>query len=81
MGDYIFMCWEDKFQGGVVMTKFALDSLKAKRVALFHGCRLAIQRRTTWLANYFKDGFTAGGGEIVDEQKFTKDDKDFKKRN
>jgi len=76
MGDYIFrVCWEDKFQGGVVMTKFALNSLKAKRVALLTDVGSAY---SAGLASYFKEGFTAGGGEIVAEQKFTKDDKDFK---
>ena len=35
MGDYIFrVCFEDRFQGGTVLAKFALDSLRAKRIAI-----------------------------------------------
>ncbi|HEX4343842.1 MAG TPA: ABC transporter substrate-binding protein, partial [Verrucomicrobiae bacterium] len=76
MGDYIFrVCWEDQFQGGVVMAKFALNSIKAKRVAVLTD---VASPYSAGLANYFKEGFIAGGGEIIDEQKFTKDDKDFK---
>src|SRR4029077_4139733 len=69
MGDYIFrVCWEDKFQGGVVMAKFALNSLKARRVALLTDVGSPY---SAGLASYFKEGFIAGGGEIVAEQKFT----------
>ncbi|KAB2646404.1 MAG: ABC transporter substrate-binding protein [Verrucomicrobia bacterium] len=76
MGDYIFrVCWEDKFQGSTVLAKFGLDGLKAKRVALLTDVGAPY---SVGLATYFKQGFTAGGGEIVVEQKYTKDDKDFK---
>src|ERR1041385_6542648 len=35
MGDYIFrVCWEDRFQGSKVLANFALNSLKAKKVAI-----------------------------------------------
>ncbi|MBI3880513.1 MAG: ABC transporter substrate-binding protein [Verrucomicrobia bacterium] len=75
-GDYIFrVCWEDKFQGGQVLAKFALDSLKAKRVAVLTDVGAPY---SVGLANFFREGFLAGGGQIVAEQKFTKDDKDFK---
>ena len=76
MGDYIFrVCWEDKFQGSAVLAKFALTGLNAKRVALLTDVGAPY---SVGLAKYFRDGFTAGGGQIVAEQKFTKEDKDFK---
>jgi len=76
MGDYIFrVCFEDKFQGGVVLAKFALQSLKAKRVAILTDVSAPY---SAGLTTYFKEQFTAGGGQVVAEQKFTKDDKDFK---
>ena len=76
MGDYIFrVCFEDKFQGGTVLAKFASESLKAKRMAILMDVSAPY---SVGLANYFREKFTAGGGQIVAEQKFTKDDKDFK---
>ncbi|HWY78481.1 MAG TPA: ABC transporter substrate-binding protein [Verrucomicrobiae bacterium] len=76
MGDYIFrVCFEDKFQGGVVLAKFALNSLKSKRIAILTDVSAAY---SAGLTTYFKDAYIAGGGQIVAEQKFTKDDKDFK---
>ncbi len=76
MGDYIFrVCFEDKFQGGTVLAKFAADSLKARRMAILTDVS---QPYSVGLANYFKERFTANGGQIVAEQKFTTDDKDFK---
>ena len=74
VGDYIFrVCFIDPFQG-TVMAHFAADTLKAKKVALLTDVGSTY---SVGLADYFKQGFTAGGGEIVAEQKFTKDDKDF----
>jgi branched-chain amino acid transport system substrate-binding protein len=76
MGDYIFrVCFEDKFQGGVVLAKFALNSLKAKRVAILTDVSAPY---SAGLTTYFKEQYLAGGGQVVAEQKFTKDDKDFK---
>ena len=76
MGDYIFrVCFEDKFQGGVVLAKFALQSLKAKRVAILTDVSAPY---SAGLTTYFKEQFIAAGGTVVAEQKFTKDDKDFK---
>jgi branched-chain amino acid transport system substrate-binding protein len=76
MGDYIFrVCWEDKFQGSTVLAKFALNSLKAKKVALLTDVGAPY---SVGLATFFKEGFIAGGGQIIAEQKFTKDDRDFK---
>jgi branched-chain amino acid transport system substrate-binding protein len=76
MGDYIFrVCFEDRFQGGVVLAKFALNSLKAKRVAILTDVSAPY---SAGLTTYFKEKYVEGGGQVVLEQKFTKDDKDFK---
>ncbi|HMJ91608.1 MAG TPA: ABC transporter substrate-binding protein [Candidatus Acidoferrum sp.] len=76
IGDYIFrVCFEDRFQGGAVLAKFALNSLKAKRIAILTDVSAAY---SAGLTTYFKEQFIANGGQVVIEQKFTKDDKDFK---
>lgn len=76
MGDYIFrVCFEDRFQGGTVLAKFALESLKAKKVAILTDVSAPY---SAGLTTYFKEQFEAKGGSVVVEQKFTKDDKDFK---
>jgi branched-chain amino acid transport system substrate-binding protein len=73
-GDYIFrVCFIDPFQG-TVMAHFAANTLKARKVALLTDVGSTY---SVGLADYFKQGFIAGGGQIVAEQKFTKDDKDF----
>ena len=74
-GNYIFrVCFIDPFQG-TVMANFAKKTLNAKKVALLTDVGAPY---SVGLANFFKEGFVAGGGQIVGEQKFTKDDKDFK---
>jgi branched-chain amino acid transport system substrate-binding protein len=76
IGDYIFrVCFIDPFQG-TVMANFAINTLKVKRVALMTDVGSTY---SVGLAEYFKKAFTTNGaGEIVAEQKFTKDDKDFR---
>lgn len=75
MGDYIFrVCFIDPFQG-TVMAKFARTTLKAKRVAVLTDVGAPY---SVGLGTFFKERFVADGGTIVAEQKFTKDDKDFK---
>jgi branched-chain amino acid transport system substrate-binding protein len=75
VGDYIFrVCFIDPFQGPV-MAKFALNTLKAKRIGLMVSASSAY---SVGLAKYFKESFTAGGGTIVAEQKYQEGDKDFK---
>ncbi|MCL6638422.1 MAG: ABC transporter substrate-binding protein [Firmicutes bacterium] len=72
--DYIFRaCFIDPFQG-TVDAKFALENLKAKKAAVLYDQG---NDYTIGLANYFKDGFTKGGGEIVAFEAYSKDDKDF----
>ena len=74
-GDYIFrVCFIDPFQG-TVMANFAKKTLNAKRVALLTDVGTPY---SVGLANFFKQDFVKGGGEIIVEQKFTKDDKDFR---
>ena len=74
-GDYIFrVCFIDPFQG-VVMAKFARDTLKVRKVALLTSVSSAY---SVGLAKYFKERFVADGGELVMEQKFSEGDKDFK---
>ena len=74
-GDYIFrVCFIDPFQG-TVMAKFAQDDLKAKRVAVLSSVSNAY---SVGLAKFFRETFTAGGGEIVAENNFSEGDKDFR---
>ena len=75
IGDYIFrVCFIDPFQGNV-MANFAANTLKVKRVAVLTDVGTPY---SVGLATFFKQNFVKGGGEIIVEQKFTKDDKDFK---
>lgn len=75
IGDYIFrVCFIDPFQA-TVMSKFAINSMKVKKVALLIDQKNAY---STGLADNFKKVFTESGGEIVEEQKYSAGDKDFK---
>jgi len=75
IGDYIFrVCFIDPFQA-TVMSKFALNSMKVKKVALLIDQRNAY---STGLAENFKKTFVEKGGEIIEEQKYSSGDKDFK---
>jgi branched-chain amino acid transport system substrate-binding protein len=75
MGDYIFrVCFIDPFQG-TVAAKFARNTLKVKSVAVLSD---AASPYSAGLSQYFKERFTADGGTIVAEQRFSGGDKDFK---
>lgn len=75
IGDYIFrVCFIDPFQA-TVMSKFAINSMKVTKVALLIDQKNAY---STGLADNFKNVFTQMGGEIVEEQKYSAGDKDFK---
>ena len=75
VGNYIFrVCFIDPFQA-TVMSKFALNSMKVKRVALLVDQKNAY---STGLADNFKRVFKEMGGEILGEQKYSAGDKDFK---
>ena len=75
IGDYIFrVCFIDPFQA-TVMSKFAINSLKVKRVAVLIDQKNAY---STGLADNFIKTFTSMGGEIIEQQKYSEGDKDFK---
>ncbi|MEJ1972413.1 MAG: ABC transporter substrate-binding protein [Lacunisphaera sp.] len=74
-GNYIFrVCFIDPFQG-TVMAKFAKDDLKAKKVAILSSVSNAY---SLGLAKFFKETFTANGGEVAAEKNFSEGDKDFR---
>ena len=75
IGDYIFrVCFIDPFQATVV-SKFILNTLKLKRVALLKDVKNAY---STGLADFFEKEFKNMGGEIIEVQSFSAGDKDFK---
>jgi len=74
-GDYIFrVCYTDPFQGKL-LAGFAQKTLKVKRVAILSDVAAPY---SVGLAQYFREPFLAGGGQIVIEQKYSSHDKDFK---
>ena len=74
-GDYIFrVCFIDPFQG-TVMANFAKKTLNAQKIAVFTDVKSDYSKG---LAKFFKEAFTAAGGQIVAELDFNGGDKDFK---
>ena len=74
-GDYIFrVCFIDPFQG-TVMAKFALETLKLKKVAILRDVK---NDYSVGLADYFRETFVKGGGTIVVDQSYSAGDIDFK---
>lgn len=68
------VCFIDPFQG-TVGANFVLNSLKAKKAVIL------IDNSSDYskgLAQFFKDAFTKGGGEIVGEEAYLQKDQDFK---
>jgi branched-chain amino acid transport system substrate-binding protein len=75
IGDYIFrVCFIDPFQATVI-SKFAINSLKIKRIAVLQDVKNAY---STGLAGFFIKQFKEMGGEIVEVQSYSEGDKDFK---
>ncbi len=75
VGDFVFrVCFIDPFQGKV-MADFAAKTLKAKKVAILSDVASAY---SDGLTKFFREGFTAAGGQIALEQKYAGGDKDFK---
>ncbi len=73
-GTYIFRaCFIDLFQG-TAMAKFARTGLHAKRVAVLSAVSSA---ESVGLAKFFRERFTAEGGEVVLDLKYADGDKDF----
>jgi branched-chain amino acid transport system substrate-binding protein len=74
VGDYIFrVCFTDDFQGRLI-AQFALNTLKAKRIAIMKDVS---QAYSVGLRDYFVEAFTAGGGTVISEKNFSSSDKDF----
>ena len=74
IGRYIFrVCFIDPVQG-TVLAKFARNTLHSRRVALLTSVSSAY---SVGLARFFKERFTADGGEIAIEEKYSEGDKDF----
>jgi len=73
-GDFIFrVCFIDPFQG-VVMSKFARETLKADEVAILTDVK---SDYSIGLAKFFKEDFTSHGGKIVAEKSYAAGDNDF----
>jgi branched-chain amino acid transport system substrate-binding protein len=74
VGDYIFrVCFTDEFQGRLI-ANFALNTLKAKRLALMKDVALPY---SVGLRDYFVKAYEAGGGTIITEKNYSSGDKDF----
>ena len=74
-GDYIFrVCFIDPFQGAV-LAKFAMNSIKVKRVAILKDVK---NDYSVGLAEFFSKIYKDLGGEIVGEQAYSEGDTDFK---
>lgn len=74
-GDHIFrVCFIDPFQG-TVMARFALETLKIKKVAVLRDIK---NDYSIGLADYFIETFKKGNGEIVIDQSYSAGDIDFK---
>jgi branched-chain amino acid transport system substrate-binding protein len=75
VGDYIFrVCFIDPFQGAV-LAKFAQSHLAARRVAIISSVN---NPYAVGLTRVFRQRFTAAGGEIVADQRYSEGDKDFR---
>src|SRR6186713_1848599 len=74
VGDYIFrVCFIDPFQG-LVMAKFATNTLKVKKVAILRDIK---NDYSVGLADVFVENFKKMGGTIVSDQSYSEGDTDF----
>jgi branched-chain amino acid transport system substrate-binding protein len=74
IGDCIFrVCFLDDFQGEV-MARFASNTLKAKKVAIFYD---KSNDYSVGLSKFFRQAFEKLGGEIVAEEAYQSTDSDF----
>lgn len=72
--DFIFRaCFIDPFQGSVA-AKFALENLKAKTTAILYDVG---NDYVKGLAEFYRDNFIQGGGEVIVYESYQKDDTDF----
>src|SRR3989441_9725581 len=75
IGDYIFrVCYIDPFQG-MVIAKFAKNTLHFSKAAIFRDNK---NDYSVGLANFFSDAFRGMGGTIVTDQSYSEGDQDFK---
>ncbi len=75
VGDAVFrVCFTDPFQGRL-LAEFARKTLKVHRVAILSDTASAY---SVGLAQFFREPFVAGGGEVAIELKYASRDKDFK---
>jgi len=75
IGDYIYrVCFIDPFQATVV-SKFAINTLKVKRIAVLQDVKNAY---STGLADFFIKQFKEMGGDVIEVQSYSAGDKDFK---
>lgn len=73
-GDYVFRaCFTDPFQG-TVGGRFVIESLGLKKAAVLYDIG---NDYSVGLYENFKAAIEAGGGEIVDAESYSTDDKDF----
>jgi len=74
IGDYIFrVCFIDPFQG-LVMAKFATNTLKIKNVAILRDIK---NDYSVGLADVFVENFKRMGGNIVSDESYSEGDTDF----
>jgi branched-chain amino acid transport system substrate-binding protein len=74
IGDYIFrVCFIDPFQG-LVMAKFATNTLKLKNVAILRDIK---NDYSVGLADVFIDNFQKMGGTVVADESYSEGDTDF----
>ncbi|MEO0124019.1 MAG: ABC transporter substrate-binding protein [candidate division WOR-3 bacterium] len=72
--DFIFRaCFIDPFQGRVA-AKFALENLKAKTTAILYDVG---NDYVKGLAEFYRDNFIQGGGQVLVYESYQKDDTDF----
>ncbi len=72
--DFIFRaCFIDPFQGRVA-AKFALETIKAKTTAILYDVG---NDYVKGLAEFYRDNFVQGGGQVLVYESYQKDDTDF----
>jgi branched-chain amino acid transport system substrate-binding protein len=75
IGDYIFrVCYIDPFQG-MVIARFAKNTLHFSKAAVFRDNK---NDYSVGLANYFTESFKGMGGTIVSDESYSEGDQDFK---
>jgi len=75
IGDYIFrVCYIDPFQG-MVIAKFAENTLHYSKGAIFRDNK---NDYSVGLANYFAEAYRGMGGTIVADESYSEGDQDFK---